>query len=194
MAIQCTGLLCNYFFSDLRRRAAAAAQTHTNTATTPPLVPPVTLPAVDSAPVSFATTNTPTPTPRAVTRPITKGIHCFFLVPFSIIFILLHNGNGHRARTVNVASISARKPGFACNTLLSHHWGMISPSNSSVSLLRQNNATESMALFASSATSRSSICGQATPRTATPSSMFSEGLDLLASWQFILAQAEDKLI
>ena len=29
------------------------------------------------------------------------------------------NGSVHRARTVNVASNSARKPGFACNTLLS---------------------------------------------------------------------------
>ena len=33
------------------------------------------------------------------------------------------NGSVHRARTVNVASKHARKPGFACNTLLSRVFG-----------------------------------------------------------------------
>ena len=35
------------------------------------------------------------------------------------VFIVSTNVRVHRARTVNVASKSARKPGFACNTLLS---------------------------------------------------------------------------
>ena len=35
------------------------------------------------------------------------------------------NGSDHRARTVNAASKQARKPGFACITLLSNVGGVV---------------------------------------------------------------------